>query len=188
MKDIGNERVVLQPIRQDDLQLLHRWRNDEDYCRLCSIRRSEIDYSKFVLELERDFKNDRHEQFLIFEKDRQEAIGTIFSYNLNRTDGYAFITLYLEKPYRGRGRGIEAAIIFCKYLFQKFGLYKIYFETYSYNRFSLNILRKIGITEEGCFKGHRFLEGKRYDLFRFAAFSEDIGKTEDLLRRLREVR
>lgn len=174
--------VTLQEITEDDVSTLFRWRNDPIFTGYCSTRRNLVDIVQFRRELRSDLEKDRHLQCIILRK--QNPVGTIYSYNLNQTDGYVFVTLYITEPFCKRGYGAETLGLFTLYLFQEFGLYKIYVEVYSYNWSVLQALLKSGFEEEGRFKGHRVFENRRYDLVRLAFFRDKLEHVRRFVERL----
>lgn len=179
-------RLRLRTIEEKHIRLLHKWRNDQRFLSLCSVRRNIIDFENFVSELRRDFERDRHIQLVIELKKKPDIVGTIYSYNLNLVDGHAFLTIYLEEKYERKGYGPEAVAIFLDYLFNTLPLNKVYFEVYDYNKLSLSTLRTAGFVEEGRFKEHRFVGGKRYDLLRFAVYRKDFTKHERFINKLKK--
>lgn len=181
---LETRRIILHPIEQKDLPLLHQWRNDPMFISLCSVRRTIISYEEFVDELKHDFSRDRHIQYIIELNGKEIPIGTIFSYSLNLIDGYVFITIYISEEYQNKGYGVEAVALFLKYLFGFFPLNKTYMETYGYNQQSISPLRNFGFQEEGRFKEHRFFSGARHDLIRFAVYRADLERISALIRRL----
>ena len=75
-------------------------------------------------ELKRDFERDRHLQFMIERKSDSKLIGTIYSYNYKRADGYAFITTFIVNGFRKRGYGAEADALFLMHLFKSLNFLK----------------------------------------------------------------
>lgn len=182
MQEISARGVVLTEVTESDLQILFKWRNSSHYMNSCSTRRNILDLDQFKNELISDFKKDRHIQYMI--KFGLKPIGTIYSYNLNKTDGFVYVTTYLEKGNEHRGYGAIAFSLFVNFLFESLELFKIYCDVYSYNTESLKVLKNAGFVEEGVFKGHRFLNNKRYDLIRLAFFKEMLPNKKALLCRL----
>lgn len=182
MKTLKAGRIELRQPSDLGLPILYAWRNASDFMHLCSTRRNTVSFEEFVAELKRDFTRDRHLQYLIYLG--EQPIGTIFSYNLNRTDGHVFVTLYLAGEYRKRGYGVEACVTFLAHLFEKYDLYKVYLEAYAYNSASIGALEGAGLVEEGRFRGHRFVNGERHDLIRYAVFKTDATRYIALVRRL----
>lgn len=182
MRILNGRSIELHELQEEHVPMLYLWRNSSDFMELCSTRRNQISAEAFRVELQSDLKKDRHHQFLIVRKD--ELIGTLYSYNLNRTDGYVFVTIFIAERWRSSGYGAEAMIVFLEYLFREYGLHKVYAEAYSYNSESLHALSNGGFIEEGRFVGHRLLHEKRYDLVRFAFFRGQIGESAPLVKRI----
>jgi RimJ/RimL family protein N-acetyltransferase len=185
-RTLRGKTIELVPIADQHLATLHAWRNSNDYITLCSTRRNTVTFQEFKDELRGDFKRDRHLQYVICRKETH--IGTIFSYNLNRTDSYAFITLYVDAAARNMGLGVESIVLFSKYLFHNLRLHKLYFDVYSYNTSCISCLVSAGIKQEGCFRGHRLLDGTRFDLLRFALFHGQLPQNAKIVTYLAKVK
>jgi len=158
---------------KDDVTVLHRFRNSHSYRGLCSTRRNRTTLEEFTRELQLDFERDRWEQYIIREVGGL-AVGTIYAYSCNMTDGHCFITAYLEPKATNRGYGLEAGNLVCRNLFSEHEFFKIYAEAYEYNKHSVYLLEKNGFKEEGRFNGHRIYHKKRYSLLRFAFYRSQL--------------
>lgn len=174
--------LELHELQKEHLPILFLWRNSDDFMELCSTRRNSVSLEDFKAELDFDLERDRHLQFMIVRK--KDCIGTIYSYNLNRTDGHAFVTTYIAKSWRDIGCGAEAMVVFLEYLFREYGLHKVYAEVYSYNLDSLRAMTSGKFVEEGRFKEHRLHHNKRYDLIRLAFFRSQLKDFAPLVKRL----
>lgn len=179
---LTGRRLELHELQEEHLPTLFLWRNSSDFMELCSTRRNLVSLEEFRKELDCDLKRDRHCQLLITK--RKECIGTIYSYNLNRTDGHVFVTTYLAEMWRSKGYGAEAVIVFLEHLFREHGLHKVYVEVYSYNHDSLNVLMNGGFVEEGRFHDHRLHNGERHDLIRLAFYRSQIRDVTSLIKKL----
>ena len=186
MQKIIGRSVSLRQIEESDFPTLYVWRNSNSYRKYCSTRRDKISYDEYREEMRRDLAKDRHLQCVILHGSK--VIGTIFSYGMNRTDGYTFITTYIEDAYDKKGYGAEAFALFSLHLFRSSDLYKIYTEAYSYNAHSIKCIQRAGLREEGRFVGHRTYDGRRYDLIRFALFIDQLPSLEKFVGRLTRVR
>lgn len=164
--------LLLQQLSDENIPQLFKWRNSISFVQYLTTRPLSPDIDSFILELKKDFNTDRHQQFIIF-KDTH-YIGTIYSYSYNSIDKFCFISIYVDDRYTKLGHGIKACLLFCNYLFEKFGLFKIYFDVYEYNTAIINLLNRQNIISEGRFYKQHLKEGKRFDVFRFAIYSEQI--------------
>ena len=116
MQSISARGITLREITENDLPILHNWRNNDHFMTFCSTRRNTVDIDQFKQELMSDFKRDRHIQCLIMRIGR--PIGTIYSYGLNKTDGHVSITTYLVADNERRGYGAIAFALFLRHLTQ----------------------------------------------------------------------
>ena len=182
MQILKGASLELHELQEEHLPTLFLWRNSDDFMELCSTRRNSVSLEDFVAELDSDLKRDRHLQFMIVRK--KECIGTIYSYNLNRTDGHAFVTTYIAKDWRDKGCGAEAVVVFLEYLFREYGLHKVYADVYSYNLESLRALTSGRFIEEGRFREHRLYHNERHDLIRLAFFRSQLRDFVSLVKRL----
>ncbi len=183
---LETKRVRLLPLTESHLSLLHQWRNSPTFLSNCTNRRNTLDYDTFLRELDGDFYRDRHEQFVVQRRVNDELIGTVYSYNLNKADSYAFITIFLKDGRRHAGYGIDAIALFLQHLFATHSLFKVYMEVYEYNTAALSAIKKIGVmTEEGRFRKQRLWHGIRYDVLRFTIFADSITAINDFLRKIR---
>lgn len=178
MPDLRKGNLHIRPITRSDGELLFSWRNSHGFMSNCTHRSKVESLQDFEQELERDFSFDRHKQFLIIYN--EIPIGTIFSYSFNPNDKYCFITVFIAEKYRGRGYAIISLLLFARWLFDTYGLFKTYYDVYEYNPKSHNLFLKCSIPLEGCFKKQKILNSKRYDVFRFALYQEDV---QNLIRR-----
>lgn len=182
---VATPRLRLRAIEQKDYSILHRWRNQPRYIRLCSDRRAVVSYDQFVDELKLEFSRSRHSQFLIERTKDGISIGTVFAYGLNLSDGHVFVTIYVDEQYEYLGYGPEAFSALLLFLFDILPLRKVYLEVFSYNHNSLSTIQGAGLTQEGCFREHRFFDGKYWDIYRFAILRSELAIPTRFLDRLR---
>ena len=185
---LDSRRMILRPICDGDNQQLCEWRNDVDYLKMVSNKRSLVSLEAFVSEQKRAFQTDRHLQFMIeLKKDGLLVpIGTAYTFNFNLTDGHVFLNLYIEGEYRGCGYGPEAGVLTVCYLFDFFPLYKVCFESFGYNDPSISMMKTVGLGQEGVFKGQRFFGGERFDIVRFAAYRDSLDRIRRLCERFQK--
>lgn len=181
---LDSKYLYLRPITNADIDQLLLWRNSLDFQTYCSNRYNQISKEAFLKELQGDFEKDRNQQFMIIRRRDNQPLGTIFSYNLNTTDGYVFITTFLDREHCQSGYGAIAFILFSLYLFKKYSLYKIYCEVYSYNHYSLKTMLHAGFVEEGRFREQKFYNDCRHDVIRLAFFRKQIDLTEKRVRKI----
>ncbi|HRH31333.1 MAG TPA: GNAT family protein [Candidatus Paceibacterota bacterium] len=173
-------RIALRPVVVSDLPKLFEWRNSDDYRNLVHYDDSSISYLEFEKEFEKDSRQRRH-QYVIVRISDGEPIGIIFCHTYSTKNGFCYLNIFIDKNCKKRGFGVDALSLVCCSLFEDVTFYKVYLEAFEYNSFSLQNIRHFGFAEEGIFKGHKMLNGTRYDVIRFALYREDLG----LLRKIK---
>jgi RimJ/RimL family protein N-acetyltransferase len=185
MNALTSSRLFLRPISDSDNATLYRWRNEETFLRMFASKRAVVSESQFVEEQKRAFQSDRHIQYLIVLHQGHVVVGTLFTFSLNLTDGYVFLNTYIDERFRNRGYGPEASVLVSCYMFDFFPIHKVYYEAFSYNLPSLSMIRTAGLVQEGVFKGHRFCEGQRHDVHRFALHRDSLDHIRALEKRFK---
>jgi RimJ/RimL family protein N-acetyltransferase len=168
-------------------QILWKWRNSEDWRRLCTVFKNIVDYEVFIKEMEQAFLYDRHSQYIIRKKG--EIAGTIFVYNWSARNKNAFLTVYMDPDFRKSTTGVRAVIILLIDLFEVGHLNKIYVDVYGYNKSMIRFLETLGFDREGLFKKHVLMDGNWYSLHRYAIFQDQqsimLRKVERVFRVLK---
>jgi RimJ/RimL family protein N-acetyltransferase len=180
--------ILLRPISESDLQILHAWRNTDSYMSLFVNRRNLASFEEFKFEFKKDLERQRHVQFLIVFKKTGEPIGLIYSYNANMIDGYVFMGTYIDDRFQRRGYGALATILFIKHLFDVYPIQKICLDIFSYNTASISGSVNLGFAKEGEFIRQRFWFGKYWNIIRLALFREDTTKIDSLYEKLIRIR
>lgn len=176
--------IKLRPvISEEDMMAMSRWRNDLQTLYLWSTRRHLVSFQEFVDEFVSDMKTDRHIHLMIVSR-KDEAIGMIYSYGVQWVDGHCFITTYLDPTKTKRGYGAEAFVLFANYLFSYFNFHKIYTDVYEYNQLSKKTIENAGFVQEGLFKEHRYMNGVRYTLIRYALYRDRLPEIKKFIDRL----
>jgi RimJ/RimL family protein N-acetyltransferase len=152
--------VGLRPISESDYPTLIDWRNSERWLRLLSQRRDTVSPEEFAAEIKKALATQRQAQFIIVRKRDNRAIGTIFSFNLDLTNGNVFINTFIDEENERRGYGAIATALVIRWLFDAFPIHKIYFEVFGYNKLSHDTMVSAGFKKEGRFRGARFYAGK----------------------------
>lgn len=178
--------LKLRPVETDhDLEIMYRWRSDSSSLYLWSTRRHLVSYQQFLEEFRRDLNGDRHIHLMITKR-HDVVIGMIYSYGVQWVDGHCFITTYLDPTKTKRGYGAEAFVLFVNYLFRYFNFHKIYTDVYEYNQLSRKTIESAGFVQEGVFKEHRYMNGMRYSLIRYALYRDKLPDIQKFIDRLQK--
>ncbi|QDU27330.1 Putative ribosomal N-acetyltransferase YdaF [Anatilimnocola aggregata] len=92
-----------------------------------------------------------------------DVIGSI-GLMINSVDNHAEMGYWVGRPYWNHGYCTEAAQAVLKYAFDKLKLERVFANYLARNPASGRVLSKLGMTQEGCFRSHRFKHGQYEDL------------------------
>lgn len=171
LKEFGSKDdylFIFQKFNCDDLFL---WSN----------RNKKQTLDEFNNEMNHLIKNDYRSLKIIFENYTNKRIGFMFAYKVRNWDSHAFVTIYISDEYRKTLYSIEAGILYVHHIFEDLKINKIFFEIYSYNTYSIDIMRFPGVIKEATLKDFRRHNDEYYDLYIYSITKEDFMKNSKLL-------
>lgn len=172
---VVGKRVVLRPPSEEDIPTLWKWRNDLGNLHLWSPRRHPVTREEFLQEWWSDIASTWHEVLIIERRRSSEAVGFLFNYDTQFTDGHTTVTIFTDRLFRSGPYAAEAFTLFVQHLFSSFSFRKIYLNTYDYNEAAKRILdRAREVKLEGVFPQHRYWDGRWYVLYRYAVYRDDF--------------
>jgi len=172
------EKINLRPLKIEDLEKVHQWRNNIELIELTQ----GIRFPK-SLEMDRDWfqqalndKSNRNIYFGIDEIETKEFIGLIQLNNVDYISGTAIWGFIIgDKAKQGKGYSTEAPRLLFDYAFNSLNLRKITSYNILSNKATLRMHEKLGgFCEEGRLKNHIFNNGKYYDVLILSIFKEDF--------------
>lgn len=170
--------IVLRPLKMDDLEHCHQWRNDLELIRMTQ----GIRFPK-TLEMDQEWfqsaltdKSNRNIYFGIDELESNQFIGIIQLNNIDYISGTAVWGFIIgEKSKRGKGYSQEAPALMFRYAFEVLNLKKIFGYPISSNPATFKMHEKIGgFEEEGRLKKHVYFDGKYHDVVILSLFRENF--------------
>lgn len=112
--------------------------------------------------------------FTIYHKKDKKPIGSIGLGRINWINRNASLFAQIGLPeYWGKGIVGEAARLVIKYGFTELNLHKIYSGVYDPNSRSLRAAEKLGFKEEAVLKEEIYVDGKYFDIHKFALYQKD---------------
>ena len=86
----------------------------------------------------------------------------------------AHIGIELRPAFRGRGLGVDAVRVVCRYGFALRGLHRLQPETLTDNRAMIAVAEKLGFTREGATRGSSWMNGRFMDDVIFGLLAEEF--------------
>lgn len=172
---LQTERLVLKPLRSIHATGLYRLWSDPAVTEYLDISPlpSEDRAWKIVDLLKEREQNDEGIRFGIFPRGSDRLIGTCgFNSLLKRRGNYGEIGYDLAPAYWGKGCMSEALGALIKYGFETRDLNRIEALVLPANVKSVQLLARLGFTEEGLLRQRGFWKGQYWDLLMFSLLPE----------------
>jgi len=110
--------------------------------------------------------------FAVVERDSGLLVGAI-GLSIAADHARAELGYWVGKPYWGRGYCTEAARAVLGYAFGDLGLHRVHAHHFARNPASGRVMRKVGMTREGCLRGHVRKWGVFEDLESYGILREE---------------
>lgn len=173
MTTLTSQRLVLRSHTPENLERLHRWKNDREILELSADSTEPSPEEKTRRTLERWMKESEDILHLaIHRRDTEEFIGFLHLALIEPEHRRCKIGLVIgEKHYWGQGYGTEAVRCAVDHGFSELGLNRISAEVYATNPRSVRMLERAGFRREGVLresllKGGAFVDEYPYALLR----------------------
>lgn len=130
-------------------------------------------------------------QFVVLENEGKQPIGHVVAYNADLHHGFTYIGESVLEEVSGSGAGIEALLVFIRYVFATYNLRKLYFEVPEYNLSAFSSTVDWLLRREGRLKEHTFYQGRFWDRHILALYRpdfEDAWSNYSVTGKLRSVR
>lgn len=156
---IEGHRVILRPVRPEDLSALQAWDEDQEIVSLIG--------KKFMPETPigewyRQAKSDSRRRILAIETADGRLIGDVELEQINWRSGTAEMRICIgRKAYWGKGYGTDTIRTLLEMAFERLRLAMIYLRVYESNTRAISCYERCGFVRQGVLKpGNRFLEQK----------------------------
>jgi UDP-4-amino-4,6-dideoxy-N-acetyl-beta-L-altrosamine N-acetyltransferase len=161
---------MLRPLEESDLELILPWRNAPKV-RQAMFTQHEIRWDEHQAWFRHMQKDDTKRWFLFL--DHEHAPSAVVSFvSIEKVQKLAFWGFYTD-PDAKPGTGLRMSLDALDKAFFELGLRKLNAEVLASNLRSLEMHKKIGFIEEGCFRDHFFDGESNVDVFRFGILHEE---------------
>lgn len=147
---IQTERLILRPMRSEDIPDLKEWMADKELYAYWGKRPGRTDKNPALL-FEKAEKPSKSFHLGIESKENRKVIGELWVY-LIENDRMAKIAIRFGKEYHGRGYATEAVSAMVGFCFENTELQRIWTDVDVNNIASCKVLEKCGFTKEGTIR------------------------------------
>ena len=102
------------------------------------------------------------------------ASAVIAAAGIDEHNRMAHIGIELRPAFRGRGLGVDAVRVVCRYGFALRGLHRLQLETLTDNHAMIAVAEKLGFTREGATRGSSWMNGRFMDDVIFGLLAEEF--------------
>lgn len=163
---IKGEEIYLRPILKTDIELLNKWKNDEETFKFLGGGFSpvSIDQQSSWLDNMMDL-NGNNKRYLICITENDKPIGMTGLYGINWIHRTTEVGLYIgDKNEHRKGYAQSAYNLIEKYAANYLNLRKIKLQVVKSNSRAKNMWEKLNFKEVGKLSKERFIDGNYFDL------------------------
>jgi RimJ/RimL family protein N-acetyltransferase len=179
---LNGELVGLRARTADDAEILHEelYENAEDWIRGSNHPWVPIAPGPGSPYAAPDPADDRRgpapsaAEFSIVELASGQLAGQIALWAIDEHNRMAHIGIELRPAFRGRGLGVDAVRVVCRYGFALRGLHRLQLETLTDNHAMITVAGKLGFTREGTTRGSSWMNGRYADDVIFGLLADEF--------------
>ena len=159
------ENISLIPIEMEDVELLNKWKNDEEIYKYLGGGFKPVSISQQRKWIEVLTENTLENQRYIILDENNNKVGFIGLYNISLIHRTCSLGLYIgERDAWGKGIASRAYKAIENYAKKYLNIRKIHLEVVAANERAVKMYEKLGFDICGKYKKERFIDGKYEDL------------------------
>ncbi len=177
---LSTERLVLRPLEQSDVPVMHRLCNDPDV----SATIADMPYpypieaaAGTVAAMQNLMASGEAYAFAVVPHDSSELVGIVYLIP-NPVYQHAELIYWLGKPHWCKGYATEAARAVLTFAFGQLKLHRVYASVFRGNIASVRILEKCGMQVEGTQREHILKNGQFVDLLSYGILSSEFNSVK----------
>ena len=169
---------MLKVLRQCDLETIFSWRNAPNVRRAMYSQR-EITWNEHMMWFEGLKVDDSRQCFLYLNRDNEQS-GVVYFKDLNFVHDTAFWGFYAN-PHARPGTGMRMSLEALDHAFLKLRIKKLIADVLASNSRSVEMHKRVGFVEEGCFREQYSVGKQRIDVIRLGILSNEWWLMRDSL-------
>lgn len=164
IKFLGNKRVYLRPIENEDLDFFYTetlW--DVEGRRLTGTQTvfSRTGVQNWFDSISTDSSRI---DLLICLQENNQPIGDIAMLDINHQNRNSVVRISIfKREFLGKGYGTEAMSLLLKFGFEILNLHRIGLDVYAFNKRAIKSYEKLGFKQEGIIRDELFYDGEYHD-------------------------
>lgn len=172
---IETKRLVLRPLRANDLDAMFAYRSRDDVCRyLLHPPQTRIQVAARIETSRSELTDDGQVLTLgVIERETGAFIGDVVLMWHSREHRSAEIGYVLHPDHAGKGYATEAGAVLLRLGFDDLGLHRMTGRIDARNVASARVLEKLGLRREAHFRENEFLKGEWTDEIVYAALARE---------------
>ncbi len=172
---IQTKRLLLRPLRIDDVTAMYTYRSRDDVCRfLMHPAQTRDDVERMVANSRSDLAEEGQALTLAaIERDTDAFVGDVVLFWRSREQRGGEIGYVLDPQHAGRGYATEASAALLRLGFDHYALHRIIGRLDARNTASGRVLEKAGMRREAHFVQNEFVKGEWADEVVYAALASE---------------
>ncbi len=171
---IRGRDVLLRPVEDADLPLIHRWMNDPEVWRF-------MDYERLpsLLDVKEDIQRSRADGHPFTIVAEQRPVGRIGLNNFGGRDRRCAFYMFIGEPaFWGRGYARDAVMALLGYAFDRWDLHLVELWTLADNSRAIAMYRKCGFMAEATLRERSYKEGEWVDHVHMSVNREEFRRAQ----------
>lgn len=162
---IEGERIKLKALDYDDLEVLNKWKNDEQIFKYLGGGFQPISIDEHRKLMDALVENTGKTKRFIIINENEKKIGFIGIYNISNIHRTCNLGLYIgEKDEQGKGYAKEAYLALERFAKNYLNLRKINLDVVEENEKAIRLYEKLGFNICGKYNKERYINGEYKDL------------------------
>ncbi len=151
MENIQTKRLILKEIEIKDAEQIYKLFSDKDLLKFTDndIHKTIDDTKKLIKKYQKEFESEKSARWAICLKKKNEIIGVLSIYHIDKKHKFATIGSLLDKNYQKNGFMSEARLATIDYAFNFLKLNRLEAQVFVKNIPSIKMLEKLGFQKEG---------------------------------------
>ncbi|MBU0983394.1 MAG: GNAT family N-acetyltransferase [candidate division Zixibacteria bacterium] len=171
---LSGQRIVVEEVRESDLDQLHDWFLESDPQRLTCRPIEPITHPQLHARFARSSTGNASCTYAVRLLGDSRLVGRITYFDVNPRNRSAEVGFLTGPQFRRQGYTAEALALVLGHLFRDLNMNKVMAQTGAFNDGAIRLLLSLGFREDGRLRRHHVLNGEYYDDVLFSLLAEEF--------------